>query len=215
MRGPSPTLSLERSYWQSGAELVAGIDEVGRGSWAGPLTVAIAVIPSDRRIYRIRDSKLLSEPQREELFARVADWCTDWAVGHVDAGECDRLGMSMAQRLAATRALDGLARRPDVVLVDGTWDFVNRGNTRTIVRGDRVSLAIAAASILAKVTRDRHMRGISPDLPWYDFAHNKGYSSPIHRAALHAWGPSVEHRTSWVFMDRLAWTPDGREPVRS
>jgi ribonuclease HII len=215
MRGPAPTLSLERDYWRAGAELVAGIDEVGRGSWAGPLTVAVAVIPSDHRIYRIRDSKLLSESQREELFARVAEWCSDWAVGHVEAAECDRLGMSMAQRLAAARALDGLAQQPDVVLVDGKWDFVNRGETRTIVRGDRVSLAIAAASILAKVTRDRHMRTISLDLPWYDFAHNKGYPSPTHRAALQAWGPSVVHRTSWVFMERLAWTLDGRNPVRS
>jgi len=95
MRSPSPTLALERDLWRSGASLVAGIDEVGRGSWAGPLTVAVAVIPSDRRIYRIRDSKLLSEHQREELFGRVAEWCIGWAVGHVEAAECDRLGMSM------------------------------------------------------------------------------------------------------------------------
>jgi len=211
MRGPAPTLTLERGYWQAGAELVAGIDEVGRGAWAGPLSVAVAVIPSDRRIYGIRDSKLLTERQREEIFERVAAWCIDWAVGHASAEECDRLGMSEAQRVAAGRALEGLVAQPDVVLVDGKWDFVNRGRTHTIVRGDRVSVAIAAASILAKVTRDRAMRVMSEDLPWYDFTRNKGYPSPSHRAALHGWGPSVQHRTSWVFMDKLAWS----EGVRS
>jgi len=206
MRGPAPTLSLERSYWRIGAELVAGIDEVGRGAWAGPLTVVAAVIPSDRRLYRIRDSKLMSESQREEMFDRVADWCVDWAPGHASAEECDRLGMSEAQRVAADRAIGGLSRIPDVILVDGKWDFVNTGTSRTVVRGDRVSVAIAAASILAKVTRDRIMRNLSDQLPWYDFASNKGYPSPAHRAALHMWGPSVLHRTSWAFMDKLTWS---------
>lgn len=165
MRGPAPTLTLERGYWQAGAELVAGIDEVGRGAWAGPLSVGVAVIPSDRRIYGIRDSKLLTERQREEMFERVAGWCIDWAVGHATAEECDRLGMSEAQRVAAGRALEGLVAQPDVVLIDGKWDFVNRGRTRTIVHGDRVSVAIAAASILAKVaprsSDPRHVRGSS------------------------------------------------------
>lgn len=206
MRGPSPTLSLERSYWEVGAELVAGIDEVGRGAWAGPLTVVVAVIPSDHRLYRIRDSKLMTEVQRDAMFDRVAGWCIDWAPGHASPEECDRLGMSQAQRLAAERAISGLHDRPDIVLVDGAWDFVRSGTTRTVVKGDRISVAIAAASILAKVTRDRLMRGIADDLPWYDFSSNKGYPSPTHRAALHGWGPSVQHRTSWAFMDRLVWS---------
>ena len=206
MRGPSPTLSLERHYWDAGVELVAGIDEVGRGAWAGPLTVAVAVIPSDRRLYRIRDSKLMTEVQRDKMFDRVAGWCIDWAPGHASAEECDRLGMSGAQRLAAGRAMEGLHQHPDVVLIDGKWDFVNSGTTRTVVRGDRVSVAIAAASILAKVTRDRLMRGMADYLPWYDFASNKGYPSPTHRAALHGWGPSIQHRTSWAFMDGLVWS---------
>jgi ribonuclease HII len=205
MRGPAPTLKLERRHWDAGATLVAGVDEVGRGAWAGPLTVAVAIIPPDRRLYRIRDSKLLSEAQRELMFSRIAEWCVDWSAGHVSPEECDALGMSEAQRVAARRALGGLSQRPDVVLVDGGWDFVADGTAIPVVHGDRVSVSIAAASILAKVTRDRLMRALSGGLPWYDLARNKGYPSPTHQAALHAWGPSVHHRVSWGYMDRLVW----------
>jgi len=205
IRGVSPNLRVEQEYWSSGARVVAGIDEVGRGAWAGPLTVAVAVLPKERRIYRVRDSKLLNEPEREAIFDRLAKWCDEWAVGHATADECDRLGMSQAQRLAASRALEGLTRLPDRVLVDGRWDFVARGNSHTIVHGDRTSLSIAAASILAKVTRDRLMRALSADLPWYRFERNKGYPSPAHRAAIQVWGPSTLHRTSWGFMDKLMW----------
>lgn len=211
MRGKPPTLALEREHWEAGADLVAGIDEVGRGAWAGPLTVAVAILPAQRRVYRIRDSKLLTEPQREALFDTIADWCVDWSVGHAEAGECDRLGMSEAQRLATDRALTGLARQPDLILVDGRWDFVGRGTSRLVVHGDRISLSIATASILAKVTRDRLMRELSPHLPWYDLAKNKGYPSPSHRSALHAWGPSVFHRKSWAYTDKLVWRDDGAE----
>ncbi|NIA24690.1 MAG: ribonuclease HII [Gammaproteobacteria bacterium] len=205
IRGVSPNLLVEQEYWNSGESVVAGIDEVGRGAWAGPLTIAVAVLPKRRRIYRVRDSKLLNEHEREALFDRVAEWCDDWAVGHATAAECDRLGMSQAQRLAASRAIGALHRQPDRVLVDGPWDFVARGNSHTIVHGDRTSLSIAAASILAKVTRDRLMRSLSSDLPWYRLERNKGYPSPAHRAALQVWGPSTLHRTSWGFMDKLMW----------
>ena len=184
---------------------VAGLDEVGRGSWAGPLTVAAAVIPQERRVNGVRDSKMLNESRREELFDRIAAWCTAWAVGHASPQECDRLGMSAAQRLAAHRALDGLGVEPDRILLDGPWDFVGSPNVQTIVRGDATSLTIAAASILAKVTRDRMMRSLAQNYPAYDFDHNKGYPGPKHRAALAAFGPTPIHRTSWSFMDDLAW----------
>src|SRR5665811_1177723 len=108
IRSKPPGLDVERELWNVGACVVAGVDEVGRGSWAGPLTVAVAVIPKDRRVYRVRDSKMLSEAERERLFDRIADWCEAWGVGHASPEECDRLGMSGAQRLAAHRALDGL-----------------------------------------------------------------------------------------------------------
>jgi ribonuclease HII len=179
------------------------MDEVGRGSWAGPLTVGAAVVPLDRRVYKIRDSKLLTEQEREALFDRIADWCQAWSVGHASPEECDELGMSDAQRLAARRAIERLDLEPDHVLVDGKWDFV--GGATRIVRGDRTSLSIAAASILAKVTRDRMMRELAEHHPGYNFEANKGYPCPIHKAALQAWGPSAIHRRAWVFMDHLVW----------
>ncbi len=111
--------------------------------------------------------------------------------------------MSAAQKLAASRALEGLGVAYDQVMVDGNWDFV--GGATRIVGGDRTSLSIAAASILAKVTRDRIMRSHGPEFPAYNFEGNKGYPCPIHKAALHGWGPSTIHRQSWAFMDGLPW----------
>ncbi len=111
--------------------------------------------------------------------------------------------MSEAQKLAARRAIEGLGLSPDHVLVDGNWDFV--GGARKIVRGDSTSLSIASASILAKVTRDRMMRAQADQFPAFNFEGNKGYSCPIHKAALQALGPSSIHRRSWVFMDHLMW----------
>lgn len=182
------------------------MDEVGRGAWAGPLTVGASVIPRERRVYKVRDSKMLSEKEREAMFDRVADWCRSWSIGHATAAECDALGMADAQRLAARRALDGLGLDPDIVLLDGSWDFVEDYETRTLIKGDARCLSIAAASILAKVTRDRMMRADSVEYPHWWFESNKGYPGPRHTAALQWFGPSAIHRRSWVFMDGLAWS---------
>lgn len=204
--GHAPGREFEAELWASGHSVVVGMDEVGRGAWAGPLSVAAVVIPKDRRVYKIRDSKQLTEPEREALFGRIVDWVEAWAVGHVTAAECDELGMSAAQRIGASRVLEGLALDADHVLVDGPWDFVGTVDTTTIVRGDTISLSIAAASIIAKVTRDRMMRKMSVDLPWYAFESNKGYPCPRHRAALHLLGPSTVHRRTWSFMEKLPWS---------
>ena len=206
IRRKPPGLEVERTMWGNGHDVVVGVDEVGRGAWAGPLTVGAAVVPKDRRVYKIRDSKMLTEPEREALFDRVAGWCQAWAVGHATFTECDELGMSEAQRLAAARAIGGLGVQPDRVLVDGNWDFVGGGRTKRIVRGDATSLSIAAASILAKVSRDRLMRSEAEHYPHYQFDENKGYPSPGHKAALSGWGPSAIHRRSLVFMDHIPWT---------
>ncbi len=210
LKGSSPGLSHERAHWESGVQFVAGLDEVGKGSWAGPLTVGAAVVPKDRRIYKVRDSKMLSAAEREAMFDRIANWCEAWAVGHASPAECDDLGMSDAQRLAAQRCLDSLrgqlgGAEIGVALVDGKWDFVGGGRGKTIVRGEQVSLSIAAASILAKVTRDRMMRELAEEFPGYWLAENKGYPCHRHQAALQFQGPSTIHRRSWAFMDSLAW----------
>lgn len=204
--GNAPGLTYEADLWTAGESVVVGMDEVGRGAWAGPLSIGAVVIPQDRRIYKIRDSKQLTESERESLVERIKEWAIDWSVGHASAAECDQLGMSEAQRLAAQRALGRLTSQPTRVLVDGPWDFIGNVDTTTIVKGDTISLSIAAASIVAKVTRDRILRKESDTFPWYSLHANKGYPCPKHRAALQLFGPSTIHRRSWSFMAKLPWS---------
>ena len=206
LKRKSPSLLVERELWASGHEVVVGMDEVGRGAWAGPISVGAAVIPQDKRVYKIRDSKMLTSAERELMFERIASWCVTWAVGHASQEECDTLGMSAAQKLAADRALEGIGVHADKVVLDGKWDFVGRGTTIKLVKGDARCLSIAASSILAKVVRDRIMRAEADNYPGYDFELNKGYPCPRHKTALRAYGPSAIHRRSWVFMDHLPWT---------
>lgn len=210
LKSSSPGTRFEQDCWGSGVQFVAGIDEVGRGAWAGPLTVAAAVIPRDRRIYKVRDSKMLKETERELLFDRIINWVDAWGVGHASEVECDALGMSAAQKLAARRAIEATGVACDHFLIDGNWDFVG-GSTTKIVKGDAKCLSIAAASVIAKVTRDRMMRAMAQEHPGYCFDDNKGYPCPRHRAALAEVGPSVVHRHSWAFMDAL---PDSGIEVR-
>ncbi len=212
-RRASPTLAVENRLYAQGHEVIVGMDEVGRGAWAGPLTVGAAVLSRERRVNGVRDSKQLSEARRELLFDRIADWCTTWSVGHASHQECDELGMSEAQRLAARRALDGLTLKADMVLMDGSWDFVGGGNTQTIIKGDTSVLSIAAASILAKVTRDRIMRAQADTYPGFDFDRNKGYPCPRHQFALRGYGPTPIHRRSWAFMDSIPWLGTRIEPA--
>ena len=200
-----PSLSTERELWDEGAEIIVGVDEVGRGSWAGPISVGAALLPRDKRVRKVRDSKMLTEPEREHLFPRLASWCAAWAVGHASQQECDDLGMSAAQKLAARRAMESLGVTPDVVLVDGNWDFVGGVRVKRLIKGDARCLSIATASVLAKVTRDRIMRAEAEHFPAYDFEFNKGYPCPRHKAALAAWGPTSIHRRAWVFMDHIPW----------
>ncbi|CAN5298416.1 ribonuclease HII [soil metagenome] len=202
----APGLAVERALWGEGHQVVVGVDEVGRGSWAGPLTIGAVVLPRDRRVNKVRDSKALTEHEREALFERIAGWCVAWSVGHATHRECDELGMSDAQRLAARRAIEDLGVIPDRVLVDGSWDFVGGGIAQMTVQGDAPCLSISAASVLAKVSRDRLMRDADEHFPAYDFAWNKGYPCPRHRQALRGLGPSALHRRSWSWMDDIPWT---------
>ena len=207
--GRAPTRSAERDLRAAGHAIVVGIDEVGRGAWAGPLMVGAAILPDGKRVNKVRDSKLLNEAEREVLFERVAGWCAAWAVGGASQEECDELGMAAAQRLAAQRAVEGLGIRPDAAVVDGNWDFVRPHvpYVQRRIKADATCLSVAAASILAKVTRDRIMREQAEHYPNWSFESNKGYPCPQHRAALLGYGPSAIHRRSWVFMDHFVpWT---------
>jgi ribonuclease HII len=198
-RAPVPGVRAERPHWDVGA-VVAGVDEVGCGAWAGPVTYAAVVMPSDRRVYKLRDSKVLAPAERERLAGRIGEVALGVGVGHASNEEIDALGLSAARTAAARRAVDALPLRPDVLLLDGNWDFLAGYGTRNelMIRGDGRSTSIAAASIVAKVTRDALLRAWDADHPRYAFASNKGYPSPEHRAALREHGPCALHRHSWA-----------------
>lgn len=204
-----PNREAEEALRATGCDVVVGIDEVGKGAWAGPLAVGVAVIPRHGEMPGVRDSKSLTERRREVLFDAVGRWCTAWAIGYASHSECDDLGMAAAQRLATSRALAHLEVTPDAAVVDGSWDFVTPLVPRVEMRvkGDTSCLSIAAASILAKVARDRLMRAWAEDYPQWSFDTNKGYPCQRHRTALQGYGPSAIHRRSWSFMDTLIpWT---------
>ncbi len=193
---------------------MAGVDEVGRGAWAGPVSVGVVVHPPGRRAPTgLRDSKELSEPRREALFPAVIAWCQAWAVGHAGPEECDELGMTAAQRLAARRAFAALPVAPGSALLDGSLDYLTGADggpvaeVRTVVGGDATCVSVAAASVVAKVTRDRMMRAWSPAYPAFAFDRNKGYPSPVHRRAVAELGLTDLHRRSWSFADGLASPP--------
>lgn len=208
-------LSFEREYWRQHLT-VAGVDEVGRGALAGPVMVGTVVLGGGQTVLEgLDDSKRLSPRRRELLVPAIRAWSDDAAVGAASAREIDAYGLSIALRLAAWRAVSQLRRRPDHLLVDGPFDFVNssyevaeltgesdpyggvRVATTTIVGGDAVSAAIAAASVLAKVERDGYMNELSVRYRDYEWERNKGYGSPRHLAALEEFGSCEEHRRSW------------------
>lgn len=204
----APTLALEDELRREGARVIAGIDEVGKGSWAGPLVVGIAIV--NHEAYNIeqlvaRDSKMLSEKKREQLFDVVASQCSAWSLGIVEATECDELGMSEAQRLATRRALESLVVPVDAMVADGKWDFVSPLVPRVLmqVKADSVSASVAAASVLAKVSRDRMMRNYAVEYPHWNFEGSKGYPCPKQREGLRVHGTTPIHRVSWAFMENM------------
>ena len=212
--GTAPSLRTERRLWLSGDRVVCGIDEVGRGSWAGPVTVA-AVVPPDEHLAGVRDSKVLSRTARDACARSVHGWARAVGIGHATHEECDTLGMTAALRAAALRALDGLGEQgfeADRIILDGGHDYLGMGSrVVTVVKGDATVLSVAAASVVAKVARDALMAGEAEHYPAYGFESNRGYPAPVHRLALDAYGPCTIHRRSWVFMDSLPWPGLRRE----
>ncbi|MEU0988334.1 ribonuclease HII [Streptomyces sp. NPDC005953] len=200
-----PTHTVERSIRATtGAKVIAGVDEVGRGAWAGPVTVCAAITGLRQPPAGLTDSKLLSPKRRNEIAAELETWVTAHALGHSSPEEIDQLGMTAALRLAACRALDALPVRPDAVILDGKHDYLGSPwQVRTVIKGDRSCIAVAAASVIAKVRRDAMMAELPGEFADFAFAANAGYPSPVHRAALEELGPTPYHRLSWAYLDAL------------
>jgi ribonuclease HII len=195
----------ERALRRHGLDPVAGVDEAGRGACAGPLVAAAAILPPGDRgvVPGLADSKLLTERARERCYDEVVRRAVAWSVVLIDSEECDRLGMHVANVEALRRALARLETRPAYVLTDG-FPVDGLGVPGLAVwKGDRVSACIAAASVLAKVTRDRVMCGLHRTYPEYDFETHKGYVTATHTAALEAHGPCPVHRRRFVNVRRV------------
>lgn len=192
---------------------IAGVDEVGRGAWAGPVVVGAAVTdlsppprltgPGGRPI-PLTDSKLLTERSRALFAGILRGWLAGYGIGAAGPEEIDAVGMTEAVRRAAARALDALPDRPDVVIIDGKHNMLGGGwAVRCEVKADRRSVSVAAASVLAKVHRDQLMAELDQDHPAYGFADSAGYPSPAHQRALRELGPTPQHRLSWSYLDDL------------
>ncbi len=196
--GNLPTDEQERELRACGFERIAGVDEAGRGALAGPVVAAAVLLPYNCHIVGVRDSKLVAEPERERLYGEITACALAWSVGIIDNAEIDRINILQATFQAMRLAVRGLAPSPDYVLIDGR-DAVDVGTPcRAIVGGDGLCVSIAAASIVAKVTRDRLMRAHHEHLPQYGFARHKGYGTAVHRKAIIEHGPTALHRLSFL-----------------
>ena len=224
-------LHVEREIDPNKYRFVIGVDEVGRGSWAGPLCVGAVLydlkhllhfmtgedadtssaepkkLPDRSEYLRVDDSKKLSPQSRASLEQPIKALANAYGLGFVEPGELDKLGMTTGLTLGLERALAPLREfvGSSLLLLDGSVNFSGFRDARTYVKGDSRSFAIASASILAKVERDALMVRESTHYPWYVFEKNKGYPSPVHVSALHAIGPSQIHRKSWSYMGNLPW----------
>ena len=192
-------LTHERRLWESGRSYIAGVDEVGRGPLAGPVVAAAVILPPDFDVLGIDDSKKLSPKKREELFDVIREKALAWSVGWVGPERIDEINILEATKEAMTQAVQGLSLQPDHVLIDGNFTVRALALPQTgIVKGDANSTSIAAASILAKVTRDRYMEEMDSVYPGYAFASNKGYGTKAHYDGLKAQGLTPIHRKTFI-----------------
>ncbi|MEI6290650.1 MAG: ribonuclease HII [Chloroflexota bacterium] len=196
-----PDLQYESSARQKGFQIIAGIDEAGRGAWAGPIISAAVILPDDPGISGllsgVRDSKLMTGKQRVYWAEIIKDQAAAWAVGVVTSSEIDEIGILPANRLSMQRAIESLSIPPDYHL----FDFIHWKNCpfigEKLVKGERKSLSIAAASVIAKTHRDNLMINLEEIVPGYDFYRHKGYGTKLHRQAIHKLGLSEIHRKSF------------------
>ena len=230
-----PSLRTERLLQREGFPVLAGMDEVGRGALAGPVSVGVVVIDEGCRSAPtgVKDSKLLTAPARERMVPRIQRWCVSFGVGHASPAEIDEVGIIGGLRLAGRRALTQLDVTPDLIILDGNHDwltepeevgllaFAGDGSgpstppVRTMIKADLRCSSVAAASVLAKVARDRLVVDRSRDLPVYGWAGNKGYSAPEHLEALRIHGASDYHRRSWNLPGIVAGTVSAQDVEHS
>jgi ribonuclease HII len=188
---------FERAARADGAARIAGVDEVGRGPLFGPVVAAAVILPADAKLDGLTDSKQLSEPERVRLDAAVRDVAVAWAIAEVDAATIDRINILQASRLAMRMAVSRLGLEPDCLLIDGNQRIEWGCAQRTIVKGDARCFSIAAASVIAKVYRDRVICELDTRYPGYGLRRNMGYPTAAHRAALLRLGPTELHRRSF------------------
>jgi ribonuclease HII len=198
---PSPNLTFERELWENEKQWIAGLDEAGRGAWAGPVVAAAVILPQkanlEQNLLGVRDSKQLNVHQREYWADIIKEHAQAWGVGSAGHSEIDQLGILPATRLAMQRALGQLSRSPDHLLIDALL-LPNLDTPQTaLIKGDQRSLSIAAASILAKTTRDALMRQEGDYYPQYGFSRHKGYGTRFHQQAIAENGPCAIHRMSF------------------
>ncbi len=204
-----PSLVIEHALHAHGFARMAGLDEAGRGAWAGPLTAAAVILPVERPglaglLSGVRDSKQMTARQRSRWAETIRQVADAWAVGEAGVDEVDGLGPLRASRLAMTRALDGLRLAPAHLLIDHICLPEVTLPQTALPHGDALVLSIAAASVLAKVARDQRMADLDGDFPAYGFARHKGYGTPQHQQALQCHGPSSIHRRSYAPIAALA-----------
>jgi len=198
-------LDYDHPFRESGILRLCGIDEAGRGPLAGPVVAAAVVFPPGTEMPEVNDSKKLSPGKRMQLEAQIKKYASDFGIGEASGAEIDRLNIVQATFLAMNRAVDNLNREPDYILVDGNQFpamlYRSSGKTlsgKAVIKGDGRSLSIAAASILAKVHRDRYMERIALEYPGYGFERHKGYGTEEHRRKIRELGPLPEHRKSFI-----------------
>lgn len=195
--------AYEREQWERGCQTVCGVDEAGAGPLAGPVYAAAVILPRELSIPGLDDSKKLTEKKREALFDIITAQAEAWAIARVEAAEIDEMDILNARMLAMQRAIDALTVKPDMALIDGNRDHGSRCAIQTphitIIKGDGSSASIAAASILAKVSRDRYVSGeLHGKYPQYQFPKHKGYGTKLHYEMLDAYGPCPEHRKTFL-----------------
>lgn len=193
-----PTLALETLLSREVGGPVCGVDEAGRGPWAGPVSAAAVILDAADLPEGIDDSKALTAARREALEIEIKARAVAWGVGFASVEEIAELNILHATGLAMCRAIEAMAVQPVAALVDGNYRFKLPCDVKTVVGGDGLSLSIAAASILAKTTRDRLMIELDAEYPGYGFAGHKGYNAPVHAEALRTLGPCPAHRRAWA-----------------